>query len=283
MKAILRSGVAAAITLALSTSASAQIISTSIPKGPQGGGEEKNVSFHLMAGYTNWDFAVLNGAKSDAEDTGGSTSGGDNGFIVAGDLAFKASDSVTLGVGGWYNKVSDFDATLFLVDDNPQVGSFTRTIGSSLDAYSIYGSAFYKNVGVQAGLVHSTSDLTFSENIASGPFAGSLSASSSSAADDVNLFGVYRMSGERGSFSVGAGLYHNGSIDADTLRFPNGAELPLDAIEATTVFSAFVNGSLHLTRSLSLDASYWYIGSGAKEGEDKDNASRITVGIGLTL
>jgi hypothetical protein len=150
--------VAALALLALAAPATAQIIATSIPKSIAGGGEGR-WAFHLMySPYAKWRintfeeevtadsaFFFATGGKPKAD------------FLGAAEVAFKAGDNATLGVGGWYNKIGKNTADFIAALAN-QNG--TLVIAGPLDNDVSYTeghvNAFYKDLGIQFGIVHST-------------------------------------------------------------------------------------------------------------------------------
>jgi hypothetical protein len=252
----------AVILTILSSPVGAQIISTSIPTGTQPGAG-KSATFHLMGGYTYWN---INALKSEIQGLKGQ-----NGFMVAGDLAFRAGESATIGVGGWFNGISTVDYNYAItVPGTAQVATINGSIKPS--AFSAYGNVFIKSVGVQVGLVRNKGE--FSQTVAASNIPGlpaGTATSDSGTSNDITAFGVYRIgsaSGERRlGFSAGAGIYRSAADDENE-------------VEASTVFSGFVNGSLGLYKGLTVDAAYWYIA--ASKGAD-DSANRLTVGLGYTF
>jgi hypothetical protein len=272
MKHLLTSSMAVAMAGILAGPAAAQIISTSVPKESSGGGS-KSTSFHLMAGYTHWDFATLKSLSNFVEaQPNGVASGGKGGFIVAGDLAFQGQGSdLGLGLGGWYNKVSDYDISF-----SAPGGQFSGT--DKFNLFSVYGSIFYKNIGVQAGVVHSSLDesTTFGDTI-----------TTSTSLNDVDAFLVYRKtvggSDHKLTFALGAGIYRNSAQDPDpSVDFPGS--------DSKIVFSGFANASIGVVKGLSIDASFWYVGSDDQAYNldtgtytAKDDASRFTIGLGYTF
>lgn len=252
----------AAVVVAVATPVSAQIISTSIPKAPSGGGGS-SVSFHLMGGYTYWKIDTFESLKTDIPTLGlGLTaSGGNNGFLGAADLAFKATDAVSLGVGGWFNRISDFQFV--------PAGLYASNSNNVLAAY---GSIFYKRVGIQAGIVRAT----FTES-GSLPLRGPVDSFT-----DVDAFAVYRMGGKysgetRWAFSLGAGIYRNAAQPAGGTFFGK----PYPETPSSTVFTGYVNGSLGLYKGLSVDGSYWRVEKSEKTGAS--GSDRFSVGLGYTF
>jgi hypothetical protein len=292
MESITRGIFAAAVAMTLAASASAQIISTSIPKGEQAQNEQ-GVNFHLMGGYTYWDFASIEKAKK--ENTSGS--GGHNGVIAAGDVVFRVNKDVSIGAGGWFNKISD--VTIICTSGPCLLGDFESSstdTGSKLKAYSLYGSLFYKKVGVQGGLVHSSENEDVSLVRQD---SAVLTSSDTTKSSDFDLFAVYRGGGKKSSFSAGVGIYHYAAIPAQDIRvlfngtpailLPSGEPfiLNLPGQESTTSLSAFANASVNVVSHVSLDASFWFIGPSGKDAVTgdrlNDTATRFTIGVGVTL
>jgi hypothetical protein len=291
MRSVTMGVLAGGLALTLAGPASAQIISTSIPKGEQQ--EEKGLNFHLMAGYTHWDFAAIEKAK-DFNTTG---SGGNGGWIGAADLAFPVTPEITLGVGGWYNAISDVEVACTGGECLLEFVSSTRETLSGLKAYSLYGSAFYKRVGVQAGLVHSSGSENFSAiQIGDG---ATLTSTDTTSANDFDAFLVYRGGSAKTSFSVGAGIYRYASQPEREIRllynggpaFFAGTDVPVIFTtleeESSMSLSAFANASVNVTSRISIDASYWFIGPSGETASTgdrlNDTAGRFTIGVGVSL
>jgi hypothetical protein len=246
--------VLAALVLAVSVpTASAQIISTSIPRELAPGAVEKKWAVHLMAGYAKWDYNLA----SD-EDVSYSTP---DGYILAGDLTFKATDDVSIGVGGFYND-APFDVDFPSLNINP-AASVDNSLGS------FYANAFYKMVGAQVGLVPNSQTLTWSEELQSQWQAafGSRLDSLESSHTDLNYYLVGRFGAEKWSVGVGLGAYQ--------YRFDGG--------DNQTVASGFVNGSVKVWKNLSIDGGFWYLAKGGEGDAKIDAANRLTIGVGYTF
>ena len=104
--------------------ASAQIISTSIPRAETAGAQaaEKKFALHVMGSpFSKWRYNELVAAPweddPDFGDIGFFTGTPNSDFILAGEGVVKVSSAFTLGFGGWYNKVGkvqyDFDVNAY--------------------------------------------------------------------------------------------------------------------------------------------------------------------------
>jgi hypothetical protein len=250
--------------------ASAQIISSILPveRGPGGASGGGQQAWHVMGGYTNWEFGFDAAGRDLIESAGGQVDGGRKGFIVAGDFSVRARGDLSVGGGAWYNKVTNF------VVSEPAGASFPYELTISRAYASIYGNVFYKVLGVQAGFVPARGD----EHILV-PGAGE--ASEDYDQTDANVFAMTRFGstrpGPRWLATIGAGVHVYGTIPASN-RFSR-PESP-----RATAFTTFVNGSVGLGAGLSLDASFWYVGEDGNYGPESriGNASqsRFTIGIG---
>jgi hypothetical protein len=251
MKIRTLAGFALATLVASAAPASAQIISTMVPMEKSvsgGGGGGSAVAVHLMGGYSNWRFGFI----QDSKDQPGTTlTGGQNGWIGAVDIAGAVGGSVSVGGGGWFNKVQDLKTTATGFTD-------TQTIAVA----SVYGNVFYKYVGVQAGIIPFKSK----EN----GTAGITTFSGSDDQTDMDIFGVARFGAAkagqpRWSASVGGGMYRYGARPADTT---NGVSASPSAFAPTVFF----NFSAPVAKHLSIDGSAWYT------AKDKNYTTTDTIG-----
>lgn len=289
-------------TVALSllpSPSSAQIISTSIPRLETAGapGEEKKFAIHLMASpFSKWHYnEIVAGNIGDSEffDVGLFSGTPNSDFLFAGEGVFKLGSTISIGVGGWYNKVgrvaydfsvNTFDFDGFFIDHS------TGTLTGDLKLSEGHVSVFFKDVGVQAGLVHTRSTLLDSVIITStdlpttvgGPLGSIEVGGADSSATDWDLYGVYKYAGQTArpfGISVGAGVYNKKGSTETSQRAP----------EDQMVFSGFVTGSVDVYKGLGLDVSYWYIAKTEADlglGEvisSEEAASRFTVGIGYSF
>ena len=206
----------------LAAPARAQIIATSIPKSIAGGGEGR-WAFHLMwAPYAKWNIATF-----EEDPTAFLATKGDpkSDFLGAAEVAFKAGDAVTIGLGGWYNKVGNDSAeyVFFLADPD---GSVFLSGPVNRDVKHIEGhvNVFYKSLGVQFGLVHNTTqintitadfatvdDIPIPLDVANGLLTDV--AGVEDTANDWDSYLIYKAGGSTGSdnnwsFSLGGGFYH---------------------------------------------------------------------------
>ena len=268
--------------------ATAQIIATSIPKSIAGGGEGR-WAFHLMwAPYAKWNIATFEEDPVAFLATKGDPK---SDFLGAAEVAFKAGENVTVGLGGWYNKVGNDSAeyAFFLADPEGSVflaGPVNRDVSHTEGHVNV----FYKSLGVQFGLVHNTTQInTITADIATVddiPIPLDLAneiltdvAGVEDTANDWDGYLVYKAGGATGndnnwSFSLGGGVYHYDIVDK-------------------TVPSFFATATLGLFRGLGVDASYWYVGKTdrselqealADAGVDLDQSlNRFMVGVSYTF
>jgi hypothetical protein len=284
--------VAALALGALAAPATAQIIATSIPKSIAGGGGGR-WAFHLMySPYAKWRINTFDetvepdnvlflatGAKPKAD------------FLGAAEVAFKAGDAATIGIGGWYNKIgrTTADYVFFQTD---QDGDFFLAGPMDLDVTYTEGHAnlFYKDLGVQFGIVHSsrtvagmTADVATlnDEDLDLNAVNQILTTieGTKETANDLDGYLIYKVGGTSGndtnwSFSLGGGFYR------------------YDALKKN-VPSAFATATVGLYKGLGVDASYWYVGKTKRSdlqqalhdsGLDLDqNLSRWMVGVSYTF
>lgn len=284
--------------------ASAQIISTSIPRAETGvQAEEKKFALHVMASpLSKWRYneIVAGGWEDDFgnpySDIGLFTGTPNSDFLLAGEGVVRAGPSITIGFGGWYNKVgrvsynfdvNTYDAITETLDDR-----VTGTLLGDLKLTEGHASVFYKDIGVQVGVVRTRSTLTASR-IASSNFPGnvggplgSIEVDEDSSATDWNLYGVYKYSGQTGGqsgrpfgLSAGAGIYNKQGSTESAQR----------SADDQVVFSSFLTGTVDIYKGLGVDVSYWYI---AKTEADfgvgtpvssKNATNRFTIGFSYTF
>jgi len=272
----------------LAAPARAQIIATSIPKSIAGGGEGR-WAFHLMwAPYAKWNIATF-----EEDPTAFLATKGDpkSDFLGAAEVAFKAGDAVTIGVGGWYNKVGNDSAeyVFFLADPD---GSVFLSGPVNRDVKHIEGhvNVFYKSLGVQFGLVHNTTqintitadfatvdDIPIPLDVANGLLTDV--AGVEDTANDWDSYLIYKAGGSTGSdnnwsFSLGGGIYHYDIV-------------------SKTVPSFFATATLGIYKGLGVDGSYWYVGKTDRSelqqalsdaGVDFDQSlNRLMVGVSYTF
>jgi hypothetical protein len=263
------------LSLFLPAPARAQIISTMAPAeagGTAPGGGGRKAAVHVMGGWSNWDFGGLDEAREFLESEGGGITGGQNGFIIAGDFTGRIGRGLSVGGGGWVNTVADQIRDVFLYSPNFP-GGYTETISYQL--YSFYGNMFYKHVGVQVGVVPFKGTLNIFDPVYLQSYEGDISQT------DVNVFGMARMGsgGTRNqswSATAGAGIYRYGERNLYLLNAPPRSP-------AATAFTAFANASIFVYKHLSVDMSFWYTGADKNEGTGLGNPSqsRFTIGVGV--
>ena len=185
------------------------------------------------------------------------------------DIAVGIGDHLTVGFGGFYNRLANL--VIDFPNGNPNVTDLPYVFTGTQTFYGVYGNLFYKNIGVQAGIVpiRKTSTVVV-ESLGTG--------SDSRGQTDADLFVIGRFGRARWSGTVGAGLYRYGSrAESELFLAPKST--------SGNAFSAFANTSVGLGRGVSLDASVWYTGAHnpttglAKDGNDSQ--TRFTIGLGL--
>jgi hypothetical protein len=285
---------------ALAAPASAQIIATSIPREDVGGGTgagTSKFSLHLMASPFAWwkinSYIEEPKGAQFPDFQQAATTDSQSKFIGAAEVAFAAGDNWSIGLGGWYNTLGEPDVDIFELDLNAAT-VFGGVATQKLRVSEFHGSVFYKDIGVQAGVVHTSGTLT---GFRAGSVVVDLNTLDTFTFDrDVTLaeagipeqefssnnwdaFLVYKKGSPPGnnpwSVSLGGGVYH-------------------DSQASSTKFSGFATASIGLFKGLGIDASYWYVGgarptAARQELEDlledaiAENMSRFTVGIGYTF
>lgn len=245
---------------AFGSQASAQIIATSIPKevsapaasgaagsvAPAASTEGGKVAFHVMASpLAKWDISS-EWPITDTDSVHIKTTPNSD-FLLAGELALAATENLSLGFGGWYNKIgeAEFDVSF---------AGYRETVAADLgNIWEVHAAAFYKSIGVQGSLIG---------------YSGGDNEGSDTPKDKAAYL-VFKK-GTSGktpvTFSVGGGAYFYGA--------PDDFEAP------DPVFTAFAAAGVQVYKGLGIDASYWYIGK--SEGLDND-AGRFMVGVGYTF
>jgi hypothetical protein len=246
--------------------ARAQIIFTIPPQAAANG--EYPTGWHVMAGPSAWDF----GYTRTEFDTAKSRTG----FLVAGDFSKRVSKSVAVGGGGWYNGVSEYSVDGWSDINNPYAQSdITHVLGRNL--FSVYGSVFYKNVGVQAGVV----PVSVRHTVITKATGASVSDDDGGQVD-TTVFGVVRLGPNdqellKTSIAVGWGIQRFGARPEDA----GIGDVP--ASPASIVFSGFGAFSVYLFKGLSADMSFWYTfgdeAGGVKDVGNRDQF-RGTFGLG---
>jgi hypothetical protein len=288
--------------VALAVPASAQIIATSIPREDTGGGTGSNAehrfALHLMASpFAKWKINsyVEEPKGSDFPDfQQAATTDSRSKFIGAAEVAFAAGSNWSVGVGGWFNSLGEPDVDIFELDLNNGT-VFGGVATQKLRVSEVHGNLFYKDIGVQAGIVHTSATLTgfragsvlvdlISEETITFPRDITLSEAGvqeqTFTTNNWDAFLVYKHGGPAGSrtpwsVSLGGGVYR-------------------DTEAGETKPSAFATASVGIFRGLGIDASFWYVG-GSKptaarqelgdllENAVSDNLSRFTIGVGYTF
>jgi hypothetical protein len=225
------------------------------------------MGLHVMGGASVWSFGWIPDEEGDLYESR-------SGYLVAADFGARVGESITVGVGGWYNRTGEYSiegrSSLSVQLSQPDlVHSFQRT------TYSVYGSIFYDMFGVQAGIVpvHLSQTTT-------------VKATGASASDDdggqvdLTLYGIVRLAADDDnpiSAAVGLGLQRLGARDA------NAGTGIVPASPSSTEFSGFFTLSWEFWRGMSADFSGWYTTSAPElSGMDVPNPSqtRATIGLG---
>lgn len=285
---------------AVSAPASAQIIATSIPREDIGGGTgagESRFALHLMASpFAKWKINsyVERPKGSEFPDfQQAATTDSASKFIGAAEVAFAVGDDVSVGVGGWYNTLGEPDVDVFELDF-PNTVAFGGVATQELRVSEIHGNVFYKDIGVQVGLVHTSAKLTGFragsvvvdlDTFDTVTFDRDITLSELNLTEETNTtnnwdaFLVYKKSGPAGSnpwgVSLGAGVYH-------------------DTEASSSKFSGFATASVGIFKGFGIDASYWYVGAAKPTSAQRDladlldnavsdNLSRFTIGVGYTF
>jgi hypothetical protein len=290
---------------AFAVPASAQIIATSIPRAEAAGTgkgvtiEENKWALHLMASpFAKWkinSYTELPQGSDAPVFVQATSTDSSSKFIGAAELAFKAGSDFTVGLGGWFNTLGTADVETFELDGPNGIG-FAGTATAKMRVSEFHGSLFYRDVGVQAGVVKTTSTLkgfrqgsVVFDLITLQPIVvfqrDATLAEANIPEEDVSTtswdaFLVYKKGSESETknpwgLSVGAGMFRDNEAKS-------------------TAFSGFITGSVQLYKGLGIDASFWYVG-GKKQtitqealADDLDtalpsNLSRFTIGIGYSF
>jgi hypothetical protein len=293
----------AALAWALAAPASAQIIATSIPKefslatGKALG--EKKWAFHVMG----TPFAMWNINSYFQEPTGTdnpllqnvTSTDSRSKFLFAAEAAFKAGSDLTVGVGGWYNELGSAEVDFFQLNSDPQSADLILAGVAPFDlrVYEVHGNVFYKDIGVQVGLVRTrqkqtglragTVDVFFDDfgNLVEQALTQDEFFKNEVQMDNNwDAFLIYKKAfttGKRTSWgvSLGSGVYRDDEADS-------------------TNFTGFVTATVGIYKGLGLDASFWYVGGSKQTSARRDfqnlldekvktDRSRFTVGIGYTF
>ena len=286
----LRTALAALALGALAAPATAQIIATSIPKSIAGGGEGR-WAFHVMyAPYAKW---KINQFEETDLDLISLKANKNSKFLGAAEVAFSAGDNVTLGLGGWFNKIGGTDYDFLFLEFGDDIFGLDGVRTDNVTYTEGHANIFYKDLGLQVGLVHGKATTT---NLRIGNFlfnefvftrqdlvdvlgAAEVTAIENDArgaeisTTDMDAYLVYKAGARdrdaRGwGFSLGAGVYRYGG-------------------SKKTVPSGFATVSVGLYKGLGIDSSFWYIHKSNSDTQEllgvTDNLSRFTVGVGYTF
>lgn len=282
----------------LTAPATAQIIATSIPT-TMGGQPEGKWAFHVMASpFAKWRINSYlqepdGSATPDFQQS--TTTDSASKFILAAEAAFRAGSATTVGVGGWFNDLgtADVDFFQFILDPNDPTLLFAGVAPVTVRVFELHGNVFYKDFGVQAGLVQTktrqkglragTVEVFVDENGDLQTATLTEDTSFDSDPETVNnwdAFLVYKKgsSTERKTswgISLGAGIYRDNEAKS-------------------TNFTGFVTGTLGIYKGLGIDLSYWYVGAQKRsagrqafesllEETVHTDMSRFTAGVSYTF
>jgi hypothetical protein len=285
--------VAALALGALAAPAAAQIIATSIPKSISGGGEGRWV-FHLMyAPYAKW---KINQFEETDTSLVSLSAKKNSKFLGAAEAAFSAGSDVTIGLGGWFNKVGSTDYDFVFVDFSDGILGLDGVRTDNVTYTEGHANIFYKDVGVQFGLVHGKATTT---NLAIGNFLFDdlllsrqdlINELGPQGAEIVNSIEADARGTEISTTDVdGYLVYKVGSTGRDTRGwgFSLGAGAYRYGGSKKTVPSAFATVSLGLYKGLGIDSSFWYIHKSNSATQKSlgvtDNLSRFSIGVGYTF
>ncbi len=197
------------------------------------------------------------------------------GFIVAADFPLRLTRSLSMAVGGWYNR-----STTRILRDPQHIfeGQIVPArVFTDRSAYaSAYANVFYKWVGVQAGIVPARLTQTLR-------IEGVGETLLTRSPIDSTLFAVARAdltdTFPKLAVMFGLGIYRYAEREAGLLGeglLFEGTRLP-----ASIAPSGFGNISWVLTRHLAVDFSAWF--TGANDTRLGDNQARATIGLGVTF
>lgn len=242
-----------------------QIIFTMVPRAAATG--EYPTGLHVMGGLSGWQFGYTRREFEATKER--------QGYLMAADFGTRISRSVTVGGGGWYNGISEYSVDGWTDIDNPFAHTDIEHIFNRR-MFSVYGNVFYKNVGVQAGVV----PVRVKHTIVTKATGASVSDDDGGQID-TTLFGVARFGPDdaqplKVSLAAGWGIQRYGSRPEDA----GVGDVP--ASPASIVFSGFGAFTLHLPSHLSVDFSFWYTWDDEDGGvKDVGNRSQTRGVIGL--
>jgi hypothetical protein len=257
MRSLSRWSAAVALTAGLSVPASAQIISTSVPKDGSVSSDKK-WHFHVMASpFAKWEINDYAAVPCFGRETCvGVAEAKATSLLGAAEVAFQATDSLSISAGGWYNKIGTEKPQYGFVSLNTgQVFVPTATDEDLGSISEIHLGIFYKDFGLQGGTIWVSHELTAGQK-----------------RTDTDGYLVYKPSFGKLGVSVGIGGYQTGTVDA----------LEIDKISH---LAGFATVSARIYKGLSIDGSFWLINK-SKDAKDlglSDGMTRYMVGIGYSL
>jgi hypothetical protein len=268
MRSLSRWSAAVALTAGVCVPASAQIISTSVPKDAAGKSEKK-WSLHVMVSpYAKWqindylagfDCSEFGGRRG--EDCAGTGKVDAKSMLLAGEVAFQLSDSFLLSAGGWVNKIGK-ETPVFEFRSQNTGQSVTGPINVGQADYGtiteVHGAIFFKDLGLQYGVIMVPHELI-----------------GLNSRTDVDGYLVYKPSFGKVALSIGLGSYNSGKF----------TDVTYGEIPSVSHIAGFATASVRLVKGLSVDGSFWYINKskGAKSIDVSDSMTRYMIGIGYSL
>jgi len=247
-----------ALIAGFSVPASAQIISTSVPKDISGKSEKK-WSLHLMVSpFAKWeinDYIILPCGNDTCI---GVAEAKATSVLGAAEVAFQATSSLTLTAGGWYNKIGTEKPAYAFASLGGDVFAPTPQDEDLGSISEFHLGIFYKDIGLQGGTIWVSHELTAGQK-----------------RTDVDGYLVYKPSFGKLGLSVGIGGYQTGAIDVANV----------ESIDKISHLAGFVTASARIYKGLSIDGSLWLINK-SKDAKDlglSDGMTRFMVGVGYSL
>jgi len=278
--------------------ATAQIIATSIPKAGTGQAEGK-WAFHVMGSpFAKWrinSYLQEPDGSATPDFQQATTTDSASKFILAAEAAFRAGGATTVGLGGWFNDLgtADVDFFQYILDPNDPTLLFAGVAPVSVKVWELHGNVFYKDFGLQAGLVQTK---TRQKGLRAGTIEVFVDSNgdlqSETLTEDTSFDSDPETVNNWDTFLV----YKKGSSSAHKASWgiSLGAGIYRDNEAKSTDFTGFVTGTLGLYKGLGIDVSYWYVGAQKQstgrqafesllEERVKTDMSRFTAGISYTF
>ena len=168
-------------------------------------------------------------------------------------MSDSGSHSPSAAAGGITVGRVTYDFNVQTYNGSLVIDHLTGTLAGDLKLSEGHGSFFYKDIGVQMGVVQTRSTLLDSK-IATSDVPGNVGVSldsieangEDSAATDWDLYGVYKYAGKSSrpfGLSVGGGIYNKKGDTETSQRSPDDQK----------VFSGFVTGRVDVYKGLGVD------------------------------